>query len=126
VSRTDLLSVRVTAVFRQEAEAQVRFSVYVERNLVAGADSFTAWRSNQEPETALQDAVWHFRLEAQDTCDAPETQIPLAPEYVQVSREERMETYTDCVLTSQRIETGYAGRRIIWEGTAQSRTVTTA
>ena len=115
VSRTELLCVRVTAEFQQEE--QVRFSVSVENTPVAGAVAFAAWRTKQETETALQDATWHFRLEAMDASAA------LFSGTILVNQDGRQEQYTGCVVTSQRIEADPEGLRCIWEGTAQDRVV---
>lgn len=116
VSRTELLCVRVTAVFRQEE--QVRFSVSVGGALVAGADSFAAWRSKQDTETSLEDAAWHFRLEAQGVREWPASTEPFD---ISVERNDGKETYTGCILTSQRVEADPGGARTVWEGTAQER-----
>ena len=85
--------------------------------------SFSAWRETSDTETALQAAIWKFRVE--ERMDGIQSEIePAEPFTMTVSFEKRQEVYGTCALTAQKRVIADGHLIQIREGTAKTRTVT--
>ena len=85
--------------------------------------SFRGFRETSETAVEIEAAPWHFRLEEVYPLDASENPVPVSDFFLEVTRSERTEMVTGCVLTAQTREIRADGQHQIWEGTASRMTV---
>lgn len=85
--------------------------------------SFRAVREVSETQTEIAHASWHFRMEEIYPLDASENSVPVSDFSIKVTRPERTEIFTNCVLTAQTREIHADGQHQIWEGIASQMTV---
>ena len=80
--------------------------------------SFRTSREADEEVTAVENAVWHFRLEEHLAVTAAQAAVPVADFTIQVRRGNRTEIFRGCTLTAHSQELTPDGLRQIREGTA--------
>lgn len=84
---------------------------------------FRGFRETSEIAVEIEAAQWHFRMEEVYPLDAPENPVPVSEFSLVITRPERTEMFSGCVLTAQTREIRSDGQHQIWEGTASGMTV---
>ncbi len=96
-----------------------KVTVTLAGTVLSHVNSVTIWRETDKEVTALENAIWRFRLEEVFPTDTVEVN-PAESFTMVVSRGSQRETCSGCVLTAQRREAGDYGVRYIREGKMQS------
>lgn len=114
-----------TPVFSEESdpEEMPAFSVAVNGVDHPYVVSFRGFRQVDESTMSIDDMPWRFRMEEIYPMDASENPVPVSDFSLEVTRPERTELFTGCVLTAQTREIRADGQHQIWEGTAYGMTV---
>lgn len=99
-------------------EVQETFFVEINSGLLPDAVSFRASRAADDEVVAVQNAVWHFRLEECMAGNVVQASVPVADFVIKVRRGNRTEIFRGCTLTAHSQELTPDGLRQIREGTA--------